>query len=145
MMTLLQLLTSLNWRATKDMTTAVGKNNLGGRLGAGWTDKETAVFLQLVTEIHVNVRYEMGNSNKMAPFTSYFKRSKCFLPQKWDNDTWLAKNAPPTAYLNELQLFAHFLLLHIYNQFNLMENYQSVCLFSIYPCTHPSTHHPSPA
>lgn len=125
---------------------------------AGWTDKETAVFLQLVIEIHVNVRYEMGNSKKMAPFTIYFKRSLCFLPQKWDNDTWLAENAPPTAYLNELQLFAqqllmethmnaHFLLLHIYNQFNLMENYQSICLFfcSIYPCTHPSTHHPSPA
>lgn len=102
----------------------------------------------------------MENSNKMTPFTIYFKRSLCSLPQKWNDDTWLTKNAPPTAYLNELQLFAQqlemerhmnalfFLLLHIYNRFNLMENYQSIYLsifFSIYPRTRPSSHHPSPA
>lgn len=81
MMTL--LLTSPHWRATKDMTTGVGKNNLGwGWIGRGGTEKETAMFLQLGIEIT-----EMGNSKKMTPLTIYSKRSLCCLPQKRDKDT----------------------------------------------------------
>lgn len=56
MMTL--LLTSSHWRATKDMTTGVGKNNLGEGWLGGCTDKETAMFLQSGIEINVNATWD---------------------------------------------------------------------------------------